>query len=137
MNLIYFLLKTSWVSVAVAALAGSLSGFGQTFLIATINQAVNRDEPDLEHLALNFILLTLITFSTGLLAEYLLISLSQFAVYKLRLRLSRWILSCPLRHLEELGANRLLATLTDDVEAISSTILRYNQYIANTDFGYL
>lgn len=122
MNLIYFLLKTSWVSVAIAALAGSLSGFGQTFLIATINQAVSKDNPNLEHLAWNFILLVLITFSVSLLAEYLLISLSQSAVHKLRLRLSRWILSCPLRHLEELGSNKLLATLTDDVEAISTTV---------------
>lgn len=122
MNLIYFLLKTSWVSVAIAAIAGSLSGFGQTFLIATINQAVSKENPNLEHLAWNFILLVLITFSTGLLAEYLLINLSQSAVHKLRLRLSRWILSSPLRHLEELGANKLLATLTDDVEAISTTV---------------
>ncbi|MDJ0690764.1 MAG: ABC transporter transmembrane domain-containing protein [Xenococcaceae cyanobacterium MO_188.B32] len=76
----------------------------------------------LDHLVWNFIVLILLAFSTGLLAEYLLISLSQSAVHKLRLRLSRWILSCPLRQLEELGSNRLLAVLTDDVEAISITV---------------
>jgi putative pyoverdin transport system ATP-binding/permease protein len=122
MNLIYFLIKTSWVSVAVAAFAGSLSGFCQTFLIAIINQAVSNEQPNIERLAWNFVLLTLLAFSTSLLAEYMLISLSQSAVQKLRLRLSRWILSCPLRHLEELGTNKLLATLTDDVEAISTTV---------------
>jgi ABC-type siderophore export system fused ATPase/permease subunit len=36
--------------------------------------------------------------------------------------MSGLILSCPLRHLEELGANRILATLTDDILSISTAV---------------
>ncbi len=59
---------------------------------------------------------------TGIISQVLLISLAQEAVYRLRLRLSQGILSSPLRHLEELGASRLLATLTEDVRTLSNTI---------------
>jgi putative ATP-binding cassette transporter len=36
--------------------------------------------------------------------------------------MSRRILAAPLRHLEELGAHRLLATLTDDIPAITNAL---------------
>jgi putative pyoverdin transport system ATP-binding/permease protein len=52
----------------------------------------------------------------------LLAQLAQDAIYKLRLRISGWILASPLQHLEELGTSRLLATLTEDIQAISSGV---------------
>jgi putative pyoverdin transport system ATP-binding/permease protein len=52
----------------------------------------------------------------------LLAQLAQDAIYKLRLRISGWILASPLRHLEELGANRLLTTLTEDIQSISAGV---------------
>jgi putative ATP-binding cassette transporter len=56
---------------------------------------------------------------TRFISGYLLVKLSQRAIYDLRLALSRRILAAPLRKLEEVGTSRLLATLTDDVMAIS------------------
>jgi putative ATP-binding cassette transporter len=38
------------------------------------------------------------------------------------LRISGWILASPLRHLEELGNNRLLATLTEDIQVIANGV---------------
>jgi putative ATP-binding cassette transporter len=122
MNLIWFLLRASWMTVAIAALAGSLSGLCSAFLIALINNAVSSNNPSTNQLLWGFIGLVLVTFVTSILSQFLLVSLSQEAVYKLRLRLSGWILACPLRHLEELGANRLLATLTDDIQSISMAV---------------
>lgn len=58
----------------------------------------------------------------NLISQFLLVQLAQDAIYKLRLRISGWILASPLRHLEELGANRLLATLTEDIQAISNAV---------------
>ncbi|NMF85847.1 hypothetical protein [Nodosilinea sp. P-1105] len=40
-------------------------------------------------------------------------------------------MSCPLRRLEELGANRLLASLTDDIEAISATVFNLPLLLVN------
>ncbi len=122
MNLIGFLLRASWLTVAIAALTGSLSGACSAFLIALINNAVSSNNPSTSELLWGFIGLVLVTFLSSLLSRVLLVSLSQEAVYKLRLRLSGLILSCPLRHLEELGVNRLLATLTDDIQSISIAV---------------
>lgn len=122
MNLIGLLLRASWMTVAIAALTGSLSGMCSAFVIALINYSISNNTPSTSPLIWGFIGLACITLLTGVVSQFLLVSLSQEAVYKLRLRLSRLILACPLRHLEELGANRLLATLTDDVQVIANAV---------------
>jgi putative pyoverdin transport system ATP-binding/permease protein len=122
MNLIGFLLRASWLNVAIAALTGSISGGCSAFLIALINNTVSSNNPSTNQLIWGFIGLAFVTLLTSLVSQFVLVSLSQEAVYKLRLRLSGLILGCPLRHLEELGANRLLATLTDDIQAISNAV---------------
>ena len=123
MNLIGFLLRSSWISVAIAALTGSVSGACSAFLIALINNAISsNNSSSTNQLLWGFIGLTFITLVTSILSQFLLVSLSQEAVYKLRLRLSGLILACPLRQLEELGANRLLATLTEDIQSISTVV---------------
>ena len=56
-------------------------------------------------------------------ADYLLCSLGQGCVFDLRMGLSRRILGAPLRQLEEIGAPRMLATLTEDVAVIINALL--------------
>ncbi|PIG93856.1 cyclic peptide export ABC transporter [Gloeocapsopsis sp. IPPAS B-1203] len=120
MNLIWLLLQASWVNVAIAVLTGLISGGCSARLIALINSAVN--EQSTNNLLWYFVGLAVVALLTSVISQVLLISLAQEAVYHLRLRLSRGILSSPLRHLEELGASRLLATLTEDVQTLSNTI---------------
>nr|WP_242022221.1 cyclic peptide export ABC transporter [Trichocoleus sp. FACHB-90] len=122
MNLIGFLLRASWVTVAIAAFTGSISGACSAFLIASINNALSSNNTSTNQLLWGFVGLAIVTLVTSLISGFLLVSLSQEAVYKLRLHLSGLILSCPLRHLEELGANRILATLTEDIQAISIAV---------------
>ncbi|MCU0569642.1 MAG: cyclic peptide export ABC transporter [Oculatellaceae cyanobacterium Prado106] len=122
MSLIGFLLRASWSTVAIAALTGFLSGACSALLIALINQAASRLAVQAEPPLLPFVGLAIAALLTSLLSRSLLIRLSQTAVHRLRMRLSHWILACPLQHLEELGANRLLATLTEDVQAISNAV---------------
>jgi len=74
-----------------------------------------------------FVGLAVITLVNNLISQFLLVQLAQDAIYKLRLRISGWILASPLRHLEELGANRLLATLTEDIQAISNAV--FNRHL--------
>lgn len=123
MNLIIFLLRSSWLTVAIAILTGGLSGAGSALLIASVNTAIGQPDQSTGQLLTSFIGLALITFIVGIVSQILLSQLSQQAVYKLRLELSYRILACPLRRLEEMGANRILATLTDDIEAISNTVI--------------
>ncbi|MEG3862595.1 cyclic peptide export ABC transporter [Microcoleus sp. herbarium12] len=120
MNVIWLLLKASWLNVSIAILTGLISGGCSAQLIALINRAISDNSN--QNLVWYFAGLAVLALITGVISQFLLIYLSQEAVYNLRLSLSRGILSSPLRHLEELGANRLLATLTDDVGTLSNTI---------------
>ncbi len=94
-------------------------------LIALINQAISggfQASNDFGDLAWQFPTLALIVVVNSIISQVLLINLSQEAVYQLRLRLSRGILSAQLRHLEKLGTSRLLATLTEDVATLTATV---------------
>ncbi len=126
MNLIEFLLKASWLSVLAAAITGSISGIGSAASIALINHSIGRITPQHPQAPLEllwgFLGLVVITLITNLISQFLLAQLAQDAIYKLRLRISGWILASPLRHLEELGTSRLLATLTEDIQSISSGV---------------
>ncbi len=104
MNLTQFLLRESWKHIAIAALTGSISGICSAALLAFINSALNRQDTSIETLFLDFLGLAIATLFSSLISRFLLVNLAQDAVYRLRLRLSRWILASPLRHLEEIGA---------------------------------
>jgi putative pyoverdin transport system ATP-binding/permease protein len=120
MNLIWLLLRASRVQVAVAILLGLISGGTSARLIALINSAISGNYS--QDLASQFPILTVVVLFSSIVSQVLLIQLSQNAVYKLRLGLSDGILYSPLPHLEELGAPKLLATLTEDVSTLSTTV---------------
>lgn len=120
MNVIWLLVKASSLNVANAVLTGLISGGCSARLIVLINTAISGNST--ENLMWYFVGLALVAMLTGVISQFLLIDLAQGAVYKLRLRLSNLILSAPLRQLEELGANRLLATLTEDVQSLSKSV---------------
>ena len=126
MNLIEFLLKASWLSVMAAAITGSISGMGSAAAIALINRSISQINPAHPQappeLLWGFLGIVAIVLMTNLISQFLLVKLAQDAIYKLRLRISGWILASPLRHLEELGANRLLTTLTEDIQSISGAV---------------
>ncbi|MBE9215345.1 cyclic peptide export ABC transporter [Plectonema cf. radiosum LEGE 06105] len=125
MNLIWLLLKASWLQVAIAILTGLISGGTTARLIALINKAISegfQSSDTLSNLAWQFPVLALIVVVNSIISQVLLINLSQEAVYQLRLRLSRGILSAQLQHLEKLGIPRLLATLTEDVATLTATV---------------
>lgn len=120
MNLIWLLLRESRWQVAIAIITGLISGGCSARLLALINEAVNGQ--GLPQLTWSFGLLLGVVLITGPISQFTLINLSQDAVYRLRMQLSRRILAAPLRQLEEQGVNRLLATLTDDVATLSTSV---------------
>jgi putative pyoverdin transport system ATP-binding/permease protein len=124
MNIIRLLLRNSWLTLTLAIFMGAASGGCSTLLLAQINQGINSDNLANDHqLLISFIALVSITILTSILAQYLLVKLSQSAIYKLRLSLSQKILASPLRNLEQLGASKLLANLTKDINSISDAVL--------------
>lgn len=120
MNAIWLLFKASWLSVSIALLTGLISGGCTAQLIALINNIISGKT--INNSVWYFTGLMFVSVITSIISQSLLIKLSQEAVYNLRLHLSQSILSSPLRHLEELGSNRLLASLIDDVAVLSNSV---------------
>ena len=123
MKLLSFLMKYSPASVVTAALAGVVSGACNALLLALFNYALRDDAQRGPLLIWAFVALCVFLPLTRYVSEMLLTRLAQDALFDLRLRLSRQILAAPQRHLEELGAHRLLTALTDDVPAITNTLV--------------
>ena len=123
MNLIYFLLSSSWRMVALAIATGFLSGGSSAGLIALISSGASRSASErFTWIVWGFAGLALVALITSIISQVMLIRLSQNAVLQLRMRLSRQILSTQLSHLEQLGNPRLLATLTEDVQAVANAV---------------
>lgn len=122
MNLIYLLLRSSRLTVAIAIFTGLVSGASSAWLIALISTAVNSNETNRSNLVWIFLGLIIVVFITGLISQIWLIRLGQKVIFDLQMSLSRRILSASLRHLEDLGAPKLLATLTDDVQSLSNLV---------------
>ncbi|MEN9217711.1 MAG: cyclic peptide export ABC transporter [Gloeomargarita sp. DG_2_bins_126] len=120
MKLIIFLLQTSSWMVTLAIVTGFLSGGSSAGLIALISRALV--EGVTPPVILAFVALAIIALTTSILSQVMLIRLSQRAVFDLRLHLSRQILRSELAHLEQLGTPRLLATLTEDVQAVANAV---------------
>lgn len=122
-NLISFLLRSSWGMVAIAAVTGFISGSSSAALIALISSAVSHSvSSSITSTAWSFVGLSFVAVITSILSQVVLIRLSQNAVFQLRMHLARQILASELSHLEHLGTPRLLATLTDDVQAVTTAV---------------
>lgn len=121
MNLIRLLMQYSSQTLIFAVVTGVLSGGSAAGLIALINLVLEQNVWSVETLAWMFAGLCLLRLVTNFASQVLLVHLSQTAVFDLRLGLSKRILAAPLRHLETIGAHRLLATLTGDIQSISDT----------------
>jgi putative pyoverdin transport system ATP-binding/permease protein len=123
MNLISFLLRSSWGMVALAISTGLLSGGSSASLIALISHATSNNATSrLTFIAWGFIGLATVALITSIISQVMLIRLSENAVLQLRMSLSRQLLASELSHLEKLGNPRLLATLTEDVQAVANAV---------------
>lgn len=130
MSLIYFLLRTSWVTLTLAVFVGCLSGASSAGLLALINTTLSSAVPKATIIG-SFVGLCLLLVIGSFVSQVLLIRLSQGAVFDLRLLLSRRILASPLRHLEGIGTHRLLAALTEDIQSVSNALMLIPTFCLN------
>ncbi|HEX7330759.1 MAG TPA: cyclic peptide export ABC transporter [Pyrinomonadaceae bacterium] len=122
MRFIFFLLKSSPRVVFAAIVAGFVAGISNTALLALINRTLNQPESSSTRTVWLFVGLCAAMIISRCTSSISLVRLACGAIFDLRMGLCRRIIGVPLRRLEELGAPRLLATLTDDVPAISSAL---------------
>lgn len=124
MNLILFLLRQSRSIVLLAALAGAVSGAANALLLALVHDLLTGTDTTPKGVAAAFIALCVGLPLSRIVSETLMAYFAQKAISDLRLHMCRRILAVPLRHLEETGRSRLLASLTDDIGSITNTLLQ-------------
>lgn len=122
MKLVAFLLRSSPGTVSLAVLSGVVAGVSNTGLLIIINSVLSQTGASRNALAWGFALLCLSMLVSRGASWIFLIRLAHRVTFKLRLDLSARILAAPLHQLEQLGAPRLLATLTDDVSVIANAL---------------
>jgi putative pyoverdin transport system ATP-binding/permease protein len=131
MKIIHLLLKNSGKPFYLAAICSFISGASSAGVIAVINYEI-ANLPNLPAWLLwLFISLCLILCVFRFISWVLITRLSQEVIYNLRLEMTQGILNCPLQHLETVGAPKLLATLTGDIQAIAQASGTISQLIVN------
>jgi putative ATP-binding cassette transporter len=107
-----------------AVVVGMLAGSGSVGLLALVNRSLRQSaHSTLAHVGLLFAGLCVLVTVGRVSSVGLLSLLGQGMVKELRLELSRQILAAPLPTLEKLGPHRLLATLTDDINALTQALV--------------
>ncbi|MEO1134364.1 MAG: ABC transporter transmembrane domain-containing protein, partial [Cyanobacteria bacterium J06639_1] len=132
MKLLGLLFKNSWWLMALAGALGLLSGASTAGLIATINRAVQVSDNPSGVLAASFMALCGAAFVTTALSQVLVVRITQSTIYQLQVELVEQILDCPLKQLELIGKSRLMAALTEDVDAVSKASPWLSGLLANT-----
>jgi putative ATP-binding cassette transporter len=116
------MMRTSRKLVWFAILAGIVSGVANSGLIALIHSSLNAEGGGGGSFPLFFAALCAVALLTRVASEVVLVRLTQGTIFDLRLLLTHKVLSAPLRKLEEIGPHRILATLNDDILAITNAL---------------
>lgn len=114
-----FLFKKSRGIVVAAIVASIISGAASSGLMVLAHSAIEKRETSANGLILGFVALCVLFPLSRIASEVLLVYLSQKAIFDLRVQFIRQILSTPLRKLEEVGAHRVMAALTEDVAVLA------------------
>src|SRR5215218_3636463 len=124
MKLITFLFNYSRGSAIGAVIIGLLSGACNAGMVAVVHRTLSSEMPRPTSLIVSFVILCLSVPVLRFSSQLLLTALSQKGIYDMRMRLSRQLAAAPLRRLEEVGSHRIMATLTEDIFAITNTLIK-------------
>lgn len=111
----------SRTTIVVALITGLISGIGLTVLLAIISSLIV-GRPNFQHPLYVFIGFCFVVPTSRLISQSLFNDLATRALFETRLQSCRNILAAPLRSLEEIGPHRLLATLTDDINNLTTAL---------------
>jgi putative ATP-binding cassette transporter len=127
LRLLAFYLKFSRPLVVFAVLVGLLAGSTSVVLIGLINSRVSHPDVDAAEYLWVFVALACAQFVLTIIPGLLATHLAERTGFDLRLRLCRQVLRTPLRQLEEAGNHKILATLTQDIQNITTACIQVPQ----------
>jgi len=116
------LLKRYIYWLIAAVFSGLISGLSTSGLIVFINHSYVKPSSEVQTV-IWFALLAASVPLARIMAQTILTYVAQQAAVRLRLQLSRDILACDLRALEDAGQDRLMSVLVDDVGTISGGLI--------------
>lgn len=119
MKLVHLLIKSSWITVIIATLAGLLGGVTNVGLIAIINLMLRGTQLPKNNLLWYFIGFCCLMVICSTISQALIARLAQQVTLNLQQQLVRSIIACPLQQIENIGIPSLLATLAEDIQSIS------------------
>lgn len=119
-----FFLRSSRGVVALATLVGIIAGISSVALMALINAKVARPDSIGEAFVWAFVGLAIVELLSNYASSLLTVRMAHGTSFDMRMRLSRQILAAPQRQLEEIGAHRILAALTQDISNLTGAYLR-------------
>ncbi|MBS0172291.1 MAG: cyclic peptide export ABC transporter [Nitrospira sp.] len=114
-----FLLRDARAMMVLMVLTGLLAGLSSVGLLAVINKLINGAGTTSDGFALAFIGLALLKVSSNYLSQLLLVTFAQKTILKLGMDLCWKVVRAPYRTLERRGPHEILATLTDDTNAMA------------------
>jgi putative pyoverdin transport system ATP-binding/permease protein len=120
MEILSFLMRSSWRSMVFAIAGSFLSGIGNIGLLSLINATLTGSKSIIGVSVAKYAILCVLLTVVKMLSDLALIRMGQDTVFHLRMQLARQMLSAPVRKLEELGTPKLMASLTDDVYRIAN-----------------
>src|SRR6266542_5219962 len=123
MNLIRFFFRGAPAMMACSFAAALLSGACNAGLIAMVNTVLAHEGSPARWLIWSFVALGAGRLLTNFAAQITLAYFSQRSSANLRRELATQILSVPLRQLEEVGAPRIMVTVTEDVLVLTEAML--------------
>jgi len=106
-------------STTIGGLAGGICSLG---LLAILNRGISRVGSASKLTIAEFFALCAFVPAVKMASQIPMMRLSRRANVQLRMQVCRQILSAPLRHLEQVGPHRILASLTDDIPQITSAL---------------
>lgn len=128
MKILSYLLKNARSVVIIAVILGLCSGIYRTFFILTVNKSSLQST---QTFFFDLLIFAAAMSLTNILSQMILNKISLNSVFILRLHLTKQIFALKTRKLEQIGAPKLLAVLTQDIQnianalAVSPTILIY------------
>ena len=122
MKLLLVLLRASWKTVLLAGLIGAASGAASIGLIALIMHTLHDPHASTALTIGLFATLCVVILFTRIGSQMVLCRMTQANIAELRIKLCRQILASPLKHLEDIGIDRMLGCLTGDVDLVSQAI---------------
>ncbi len=131
MKLLIYLFRTARGIMVLTSITALVSGACYAGLIAVVNTQLDGPATVRFSVLACFVGLALGKILTTMMSQMILARYSQAAIANLRQDLVRRILAVPLRHLEEIGAARIMVALTDDVMRISEALLAIPTFAMN------